>query len=152
MGRSGYDENADYDQWGFIRWRGAVKSAIRGKRGQAFLKEAIAALDALPAKQLTESELRDSAGGVCFLGAVGVARGMDMSDLDPEDYTSVAHAFGISEALAREIVYENDEIFRREAPENRFARMRRWAEKWLQRPHPSDHARDDGEPDPERPA
>lgn len=33
MSRSGYSE--DLDMWDLIRWRGAVKSALRGKRGQA---------------------------------------------------------------------------------------------------------------------
>jgi len=47
MSRSGYSDDCD-DQWSLICWRGAVKSAIRGKRGQAFLKEMLAALDALP--------------------------------------------------------------------------------------------------------
>ena len=45
MSRSGYTD--DYDdgyEWANIRWRGAVKSAIRGKRGQATLK---AILDAM---------------------------------------------------------------------------------------------------------
>lgn len=32
MSRCGYSD--DYDQWALIRWRGAVESAIRGKRGQ----------------------------------------------------------------------------------------------------------------------
>lgn len=44
MSRSGY--NDDCDGWALIRWRGAVNSAINGKRGQAFLRELVAALDA----------------------------------------------------------------------------------------------------------
>src|SRR5262245_16738600 len=35
-----------------MRWRGAVHAAIFGKRGQAFLTELLAALDALPEKKL----------------------------------------------------------------------------------------------------
>ena len=46
MSRSGYGD--DIGQWDLIRWRGAVQSAMCGKRGQAFLKEMLAALDALP--------------------------------------------------------------------------------------------------------
>ena len=37
MNRSGYTEEGD--NWSVVRWRGAVKAAIRGKRGQAFLRE-----------------------------------------------------------------------------------------------------------------
>jgi len=34
MSRSGYVDNGDIEQWDLIRWRGAVASAIRGKRGE----------------------------------------------------------------------------------------------------------------------
>jgi hypothetical protein len=126
MSRSGY--NDDIDQWQLIRWRGAVASAIKGKRGQAFLKEMLAALDALPERKLVAKELVEADGAVCALGAVGKARGLDMSALDPEDAETVAGAFGIPDALTREIVYENDESPRMEAPEARFARMRAWVQ------------------------
>lgn len=57
MSRSGYSDDYDGDNWDLIRWRGAVTSAIRGKRGQAFLREALAALDAMPEKQLIAGDL-----------------------------------------------------------------------------------------------
>lgn len=123
MSRSDYTEDWD-DQWALIRWRGAVKSAIRGKRGQAFLGEMLAALDALPEPKLVASEL-EANGQVCAIGAVGKQRGIDMSKLDPEDYERVAWTFGISDALAREIAYENDELSWG-TDEQRFARMRSW--------------------------
>ena len=133
MSRSGYSD--DCDQWSMILWRGAVKQAIRGRRGQAFLREAIRALDALPEPRLIACDLQAPTGEVCFLGAVGVSRGLDMSDLDPEDIEAVAEAFGISAAMAREIVYENDEAeWRTVSPEERFRRMRAWAEAWLKAP------------------
>ena len=125
MSRSGYTEDSD-DNWATICWRGAVASAIRGKRGQALLREALAALDALPEPKLIANELEKD-GNVCLLGAVGKARKLDMSGIDPEDRGTVAAKFGIAEALAAEIVYLNDEwIGRRESPEARFARMRKW--------------------------
>jgi hypothetical protein len=132
MSRSGYSEDID-DNWSLICWRGAVASAIRGKRGQALLREAIAALDALPAPRLTRAEL-EANGEVCFLGAVGRTRGIDMTTLNPEDLASVTAAFDISGALAREIFWENDETQRQETPEERFDRMRRWAESNLRNP------------------
>ncbi len=55
MSRSGYSE--DGDQWQMIKWRGAVASAFRGRRGQAFLREMRDALDALPVKRLLRDEL-----------------------------------------------------------------------------------------------
>lgn len=124
MSRSGYSD--DCDGWALIRWRGVVASAIRGKRGQAFLTEMLAAMDALPEKQLVAWEL-EAHGQVCAIGSVGLARGVDMSKLDPEDSATVAGAFGIAEPLAQEIVWMNDEAGPwKETPEQRFARMRQW--------------------------
>lgn len=154
MSRSGYSDDCD-DVLAAGRWRAAVKSAMNGKRGQAFLREALAALDALPEKRLIASalvvdgdqcrfgdvpdvivgadELCDHRGNprpmgsCCLLGAVAIARKMDVADLDPEDMESVAPRFGIADAMAREIVYWNDEgSISNETPEDRFKRMRAW--------------------------
>ncbi len=126
MSRSGYDDCCD--GWDLIRWKGAVASAIRGKRGQTFLKELLDAMDSLPAKRLIKDDLvRD--GEVCAIGAIGVARGIPMDGLDPHDRESVAGAFGIPPALAAEIVYMNDEWGgSKESPESTFVRMRNWIE------------------------
>src|ERR1700722_1111238 len=90
MSRSGY--NDDCEQWALICWRGAVNSAIKGARGQAFLAELIAALDALPEKRLIATELEQE-GAVCAIGAVGRARGVDMSKLDPDNPERVSSTF-----------------------------------------------------------
>lgn len=129
MSRSGYDY--DCDEWALIRWRGAVASAFRGRRGQAFLREMLAALDALPEGKLIAGELECN-GAVCALGAVGRARGTDMDGIDPYDRETVASTFGIAEAMAAEIVYMNDEHGPvNETPEWRWARMRSWIEAQL---------------------
>ena len=126
MSRSGYSE--DGDECSYAMWRGAVASAIRGRRGQALLREMLAALDAMPDKRLIAEELEQD-GCVCALGAVGRARGLDMASLDPEDSDTVAAEFGIAHALACEILYMNDEYGpRKETPEERFIRMRKWVE------------------------
>lgn len=134
MSRSGYYDCCD--GWDLIRWRGAVKSAIRGKRGQAFLRELRDALDAMPEKRLIANALRSESGEVCAIGAVGVARGVDMATIDPEDREQVSEAFGIAETMAAEIVYENDEAYWRgpETPEHRWQRMRDWVEEHLTTP------------------
>lgn len=126
MSRSGYSE--DYDDNSAFLYRGAVQSAIRGQRGQAFLKEMLAAMDALPEPRLIAGELIGEDGAVCAIGSVGKARGIDMTKLDPEYAEGVAAAFGIAPALAREIVFENDDEFAfvHETPERRFERMRTW--------------------------
>lgn len=108
MSRSGYSDDCD-DHWARICWRGAVKSAIRGKRGQAMLRETLAALDSLPEKILAPDSLVNADGQYCTLGALGSARCLDMSNINPEDSESIATLFGISHALAREIMWRNDE-------------------------------------------
>ncbi len=131
MSRSGYSD----DCWGvdLICWRGAVASAIRGKRGQAFLYEMLHAMAALPERKLVSHDL-EADGAVCAIGSVGKARGIDMKKLDPEDRDAVAKAFGIAPALAAEIVYMNDEADWSETPEERFVRMRNWIEEQLFEP------------------
>lgn len=132
MSRSGYQEDCGND-WQQIMWRGAVTSAFRGRRGQAFMREMLVALDALPVKRLVKNNLEEN-GEVCALGAVGKARGLDMNEIDPEDCESVANEFDMSRAMACEIMYENDDgeaYWREETPEQRFERMRRWVESKL---------------------
>jgi hypothetical protein len=138
MSRSGYTEDCD-SEWAMICWRGAVASAIRGRRGQAFLKEMLQALDALPERRLVAHELEEDSVGdggtivteqVCALGAVGLVRKLDMSDIDPENYSAIARLFGVAPALVREIEYVNDEDYSRyweaDTPEKRYARVRAW--------------------------
>lgn len=132
MSRSGYMEDGcdtPEEQWALIRWRGAVNSAMRGKRGQAFLKELLAALDSMPEKKLIADQL-EAEGSFCTLGALGNARGLDMENIDPHDSERASTEFNIAEAMAREIVYMNDEGFDWSwppiTPEQRWQKMRNW--------------------------
>ncbi len=138
MSRSGYTDDCG-ENWSMIMWRGAVESALRGKRGQSFLIEMLTALDALPVKRLVKDELVDKDvtsfshwglyeyESVCAIGAVGRKRGVDMRKMDPEDYSLVAGTFDIAQAMAQEIVWINDEgSYYRETPEERFVRVRGW--------------------------
>lgn len=130
MSRAHY--SYELDQWDLIRWRGAVASAIRGKRGQALLREMRDAMDAMPEKRLISHDLVNEDGERCALGCVAVARGIDVSRVDPEEPEQVAAAFGVSEALVREIAFENDEYGR--TPEERFTDMRKWIERRITPP------------------
>lgn len=136
MSRSGYSEDAEY----LALWRANVDRAIAGKRGQAFLRELLDALDAISTKRLIVGEFVDGKD-VCAIGAVGVRRGLDMSKLELGQNRDVAKAFGISHALACEVQYENDDQdgerygknaageYRRlpaPTPEERWATMRAW--------------------------
>lgn len=176
MSRSGYCEDGD-DVLAMGRYVATRNKAMRGKRGQAFLKELLAVLDAMPVKELVKEELvegydpylialeatphrywwnepylRPFDGSVCALGAVGQARGIAMTHLDPDEPGQVAAAFGITETMAREIVYANDEmscgrneelygpwhhsdrrygtryLYFPETPAERWTRMRKWVE------------------------
>jgi hypothetical protein len=131
MSRSGYSD--DCENIGL--WRSTVDRAINGKRGQAFLREMLDALDAMPVKRLIKNELVTESGEACALGAVALRRGLDVSDVDESEPDDVASSFGISRALACEIAYENDEHrtydfklheYVDESPEQCWERMRKW--------------------------
>lgn len=144
MSRSGYSEGCD--GWALIRWRGAVKSALRGERGQRFLRELAAAMDAMPDKRLGLGAFQDEQGCLCTLGVVAAARGIDLNELnrlideDEEvvDRDSIARRLGVATAMAAEIMFMNDEGYwwraSMEQPEARWARMRAWVQKQIEEP------------------
>lgn len=111
MSRVTYNED---DLWGAIRWAGAAKKAIYGKRGQLVLRELEAALLALPEPKLITDEFANDEGEVCALGALAKARGIDynaMADWDVEwdDVDGVTEKLGITRTLAWEIMAQNDD-------------------------------------------
>ena len=108
MSRHGYCEDGDDDPLALGRYRAQVNSAIRGKRGQALLRELLAALDAMPVKELVAGEL-EADGQFCALGVVGQARGLNLASIDTYDVESLGPKFNIAEQLAREIMWVNDE-------------------------------------------
>lgn len=124
MSRHGLYEDND-DNWAFICWRGRVASAIKGKRGQKFLRELLAALDALPEKRLIKGELQRPTGEVCAIGSVGRARGIDMTTFDPYDYDKLAALFDVANCLVQEVEWMNDEGGRK-TDQERFNEVREW--------------------------
>jgi hypothetical protein len=147
MSRSDYSE--DLDDWALIRWRGAVISAIRGKRGQTFLKELEAALVALPQKRLIAEKFCHN-GEVCALGSVAVARKVASDkpqnqamkeveeEFDPWDYAGTAGKLGIAEALAQEIMFLNDENpYGENTPEKRYEAVLRWVREQIKKGEPA---------------
>jgi hypothetical protein len=141
MSRSGYTDDND-DPLATGRWRAQVNSAIRGKRGQSFLRELAAAMDAMPEKVLITDELIDEHGDCCTIGVVCKNRSIDIGGIDYNEPEEIANAVGIAKQLVAEIEYENDECgvrFERipgtwdwdkkvETPEERWQRMRRWVQ------------------------
>jgi hypothetical protein len=128
MSRSGYSD--DCENVGL--WRGAVEKALKGKRGQSFLKELADAMDAMPEKRLIESDLIDAQGECCTIGTVCKFRNIDTSEVDALEPESVGEAVGISRAMAAEIEYLNDEWGPHdETPEERWTRMRQWVDEQI---------------------
>ena len=126
MSRSGYTEDGE----NYELYRATVKRAIKGKRGQAFLKELAAAMDAMPVKELIDEELV-SEKGCCAIGVVCKARGLNTENVDIYDAAAIGKLVNISKSMAAEIEYYNDEYyeFPEEDPASRWQRMRNWVEK-----------------------
>lgn len=135
MGRHGYCD--DIDTWELIKWRGAVASAIRGKRGQSFLRELRAALDAMPDKRLAANALEYEDGSACALGVVKQHRGLSVpiSAVDEEDWDKLAEIFGIAPSLVREIEFQNDDYYGSDEPtEERWRAVRAWVDAQIRAP------------------
>ena len=103
----------------------AKMRAASGKRGQAFFRALVAALDGMPEKRLVEGKLQEPEGAVCALGALGVARGVDLGTVDTRDYEQLGELFDVAPQLIQEVMYMNDEI--PGSPERRWERVRKWA-------------------------
>lgn len=138
-------------------YRGRVASATRGRRGQRFFRELLAALEAMPVKELQAATFDEGPitggdvvvdGGVCALGALARAKSIDITDADPDDdqvAEELAVKFDIADCLSREVIWANDEWdsgyrrvrdytgeylgFRRDTPAERWHRMHEWVAK-----------------------
>lgn len=126
-------------------WAANVERSLKGKRGQASLRELETALLALPEKQLIADDLQDATGRNCALAALAKLKGVDIPKLaEPEDeydeiavhdqMVSLGERLGVPRLVATEIVYRNDDDWRpkRETPEERYQRMLRWTQRQLQ--------------------
>ena len=143
MSRSGCTDGWDYDQWNYIRWRGAVNSAIKGKRGQLFLKDLIRALDDMPVKELISNDIitidpLTQQTNSCALGALLLKKGTGfINPDDPEHHEDIAYRLNISPTLVREVEYLNDDAFGWgsgwDSRAARWKSMRDWAESQLQK-------------------
>lgn len=136
----GYDE--DYPNQ-FALYHANVKRAMKGRRGQAFLKELEEALLALPEKKLIEGRLCE-AGKVCAMGALALKRrtstGEKIEDAfkwleneaPGEGYAGdtaefMEKHFGILQCLSIETAYTNDERCRKPwTEETRYETVLGW--------------------------
>lgn len=134
MSRSGYSD--DLDQRDLAMWRGQVTNSIRGKRGQAFLRELALAMDAMPEKKLIAGELINAEGECCAVGVVCKSRGLDVSEVDYDDTYQVGDLVNITHQMAAEIEYENDEGGWKETPAERWDRIRKWVDRYIKSEKP----------------
>ena len=136
-----YQNDCDFDPWMEGQQAGALRSAIRGNRGQRFLRDLVAGLDALPEPKLSAGALEDEETGCCCaFGAVRRYRGADAvplyfdpreEDLDPPHF---AEPFDVAKALAWEVVEANEgwSTSNCEATmRQRWAHVRAWATRHL---------------------
>jgi hypothetical protein len=132
-----YEGDDDWEPWMDGQWAGALRSAIRGRRGQQFLRDLVNALDALPEPELSAGALEDEETGCCCaFGAVRRFRGAESvplyfhpmeEDVTPDHLTE---PFDVSRALAWEVVEANEGWCKSNSPETRrqrFKEVRRWA-------------------------
>jgi hypothetical protein len=138
---SRFDDSYDEDfpnQWAL--YEKAQQNALRGKRGQAVLKELEAALLAMPVKRLIHGFLAHE-GEVCALGALAAKRKVDGGlawkdavDELPSCDGSVSDTIDFAESrlkikqtLAIAISYQNDEgVEWRATPEERWEKVLQW--------------------------
>lgn len=123
MSRHGYSDECE----NYAMWRGIIASASRGKRGQAFFRALLEALDAMPTKELVEGELQTDEGAVCALGCLGKHKGVDLATLDTEDWHQLGDLFDIAPQLAQEVMFVNDSQYQRANSVERWRIVRSWA-------------------------
>jgi len=132
-----YQDDYGFEPWMEGQQAGALKSAIRGQRGQRLLRDLVAGLDALPAPELSAGALEDEATGCCcafgavrrYRGAAAVPLYFDPmeEDLDPPHY---AEPFDVAPALAWAVVDSNEgwsDSNQESARRQRWERVRAWA-------------------------
>lgn len=124
-------------------YRANVQRALKGKRGQAFLKELEEALVALPEKKLIEGRICEM-GKVCAMGALALKRRVSsgekiedalrwLEDEAPQEgYADETAAFmekhfGVLGCLAMEVAYTNDERRQKDPTEEaRYEKVLTW--------------------------
>ena len=134
---------SDEEDWPgqFELWQANCRRSIRGKKGQAALRELEAALQALPHPRLGYDVLVEPTGEVCAIGAMMVQRriaaGMsreqaiaECSNVDSCDTQEAGEWIGMPSLVAWSAAVENDE-YRRETPEQRYERMLAWVRGYL---------------------
>lgn len=141
-------------------WEANMERSLRGRKGQAALRELEAALLALPEKRLIANDTVSADGAVCSIAALAKHRGYkgnlelpqmagDGDDWDNESgdkffdeyeyeeaveaaMMKVAGDLGIPRMVAFAIIYENDDgMWREPTPERRYEHMLKWTQRQI---------------------
>jgi len=110
MSRIGYIYSEDEDYPGqFGLWQANCSRSLKGKAGQAALRELEKALLALPKKRLIAGELENAQGEVCAVGALKKYRGTTETQASPTyDMEGVGRELGMPRLVAWKVVAVND--------------------------------------------
>ena len=133
--RINYSEDEDSPgQFGL--WQANCRRSIKGKAGQAALRELEQALLTQPEKRLISDESQNAEGEVCAIGALAKYRGIEKTEADPEDMEEVGIELGMPRLVARKVVCLNDvELgiygLNSVTPEERYERVLAWVRRQL---------------------
>ncbi len=125
MSRSNYSDDCEY----LDLYRASVDRAIKGRRGQSFLRELALEMDRMPEKKLVANVLIDPQGQCCTIGVLFKARRINVEAIDYNNARQIGEIAGIARSMAAEIEFENDDdecYAPLELPQERWVRMREW--------------------------
>jgi hypothetical protein len=119
--RIGYSEDEEFGGQ-FELWQANCRRSLKGKKGQAALRELEAALLAMPDKRLIAGKLQDADGEVCSLGALAKYKGhalladeCEEGEYDEYDLSGEMEEFGVELGMLRlvawKVVEKNDVAF-----------------------------------------
>lgn len=139
-------EDEDFNNQAML-WEANQERSLRGRRGQAALRELESALLALPEKRLIADELENERGEVCAVGALAKYKGhenpmigdafgdndeLSVNEGEIERVTvQLAEEMGMPHLVALAVVYQNDDSYVIVTPEQRYDKVLRWARHWL---------------------
>lgn len=110
MSRISYSDDPDYPGQ-FELWQANCRRSLKGKAGQAALRELETALLALPEKRLIAEQLFDDEGEVCAIGALAKHKGQLTDDLrawGEREMEEVGVHLGMPRLVAWKVVELND--------------------------------------------
>lgn len=124
------------------RWDHNLHQTIRGKKGQALLRDLERALVEMPEKRLIADDLVSETGECCTVGALcayrkSKAEGLSFRQaalaLPNIDTQELGEREGLSSPLAWFLVYQNDDSyeFGRLSPEDRYTQVLAWVRRVL---------------------